>query len=81
MTDFWVDYKQLQVEAEALSTIELLKNLIHLENELLINRDQFLIYSLKRYKSNENRMFIDNYYDMVIRSNVMKEELCKRWAD
>lgn len=46
--------------------------------DLLQGEDRFQVYSLKRYKTNEQREFIDHYYILQRSKSAIERELLSR---
>lgn len=78
--DYWEQYeKDKQLVAQSF-TDDLHEVYLHLLGERINNQNTFDVYSQKRLKTNEQRMFIDNFYDLNYRISLIEAELQKRGA-
>lgn len=76
MTDkYWIEEILWGRDASRMSNAQLLINLIGLESTLELNNDKFQALSLKRIKTNENREFIDAYYETMRLVRIIRDEL------
>lgn len=76
MTDkYWIEETAWQRDASRMSTTQLSINLLALEIALETNNDKFQVYTLKKYKTNEQREFIDTYYETMRLARILRDEL------
>lgn len=76
MTDeYWMEQTSLENQVRNMPTCLLMSYIWPLESVLDANHKQFQVYTLKRLKTNEQREFIDGYYETMRLLSILRREL------